>query len=176
MRWSIKVSESNKRHRRLLLNIGARCFWCLTKVDDNNSSIDHLIPRCITDNNCFYNKVLSCLKCNNERSNLQRVFKFYKIRAKLQRSPHYVVDEHERYMATHNDNRFNHLVLQSIEQYKESVRLSIARLIKVFNVTSRREFISKYALSDRNRSLTERYEHCFSNLKTDSVYNYKDVV
>lgn len=55
-----------EHRRRILEREGARCFYCLRKLNDSNTVFDHVAPRPIRDNS-YRNVVASCRRCNNRK-------------------------------------------------------------------------------------------------------------
>lgn len=64
-RETIPLSVSTKNYRKLLLRRGGcRCRFCGCKLNEENSNIDHLIPRSQGGDNSPANLVLTCITCN----------------------------------------------------------------------------------------------------------------
>jgi len=54
-------------NRKLILEReGWRCFYCLTKLDQNNHVLEHVVSRPEGDNS-FRNVVAACRRCNNRK-------------------------------------------------------------------------------------------------------------
>ncbi len=64
----------------LELNKNSKCVFCDKKLTETNVTTDHIIPLSKGGNNCQVNLIPSCLKCNNERGNMDfyEYFKFKK--------------------------------------------------------------------------------------------------
>lgn len=52
------------------MTVTTPCFWCGTKLDRHNRSIDHLVPRSLGGNSKPENLVLSCKFCNGRRGDM----------------------------------------------------------------------------------------------------------
>ncbi len=59
-----EVSENRKF---ILEREGWRCFYCLTKLDQNNHVVEHVVSR-PEGSNSFRNVVAACRRCNNRKS------------------------------------------------------------------------------------------------------------
>lgn len=72
-----RIKRRTKGYARQWLsnNLDAKCVYCETKLTQENSTTDHIIPVSKKGNNCQVNLVVTCKNCNNERGNLD--FKTY---------------------------------------------------------------------------------------------------
>jgi hypothetical protein len=61
---------SPPENRKLILDREEwRCFYCLTKLDENNHVIEHVVSR-PEGNNSYLNVVAACRRCNNRKDSL----------------------------------------------------------------------------------------------------------
>ena len=61
---------SPPENRKLILEREKwRCFYCLTKLDENNHVIEHVVSR-PEGNNSYRNVVAACRRCNNRKDSL----------------------------------------------------------------------------------------------------------
>lgn len=56
-----------------------RCIYCNKKLNETNATIDHIVPISKGGNNCQVNLVVVCIKCNNERGNME-FYKYLKLK------------------------------------------------------------------------------------------------
>lgn len=49
---------------------GKKCWYCGKKITPKNYSLDHKIPRVKGGNDSKYNKVVACIPCNQDKSNM----------------------------------------------------------------------------------------------------------
>lgn len=58
-------------NRKLILEReGWRCFYCMTKLDENNHVVEHVVSR-PEGSNSYRNVVAACRRCNNRKSSAQ---------------------------------------------------------------------------------------------------------
>jgi 5-methylcytosine-specific restriction endonuclease McrA len=76
MRFSQKTINSgktmnNKKAKKRKLNeiFGSQCFWCGKELEENEQTIDHLMPQSRGGSNSLENLRISCFPCNNSRGN-----------------------------------------------------------------------------------------------------------
>lgn len=77
LKWNgknVKRRTSGFAKEFILENKNLRCIYCNTKLNDNNVTTDHIIPISRGGNNCKLNLTVCCIKCNNERGDME----FYK--------------------------------------------------------------------------------------------------
>lgn len=43
------------------------CQWCNKEISRAEASTDHIIPYCLSKDNSWTNRVISCKQCNNEK-------------------------------------------------------------------------------------------------------------
>lgn len=72
-----KIKRRTKGYSKKFLqkNSDTNCIYCKTKLNTENSSVDHIIPISKGGNNSQLNLVVVCRDCNNERGDLE--FKTY---------------------------------------------------------------------------------------------------
>lgn len=92
------VCRPTARYKRLLRRVwaekyGHKCAYCLTDCEEE-STVDHVVPRSRGGRNSFANLVVCCLKCNQEKA-------------------HYLLEEINMT-----------LLLQPIKQYLENVEVA----------------------------------------------------
>lgn len=56
-----------QNRRRIIDREGWRCFYCLSKLDENNNVIEHVVSR-PTGDNSYRNVVAACRQCNNRKN------------------------------------------------------------------------------------------------------------
>lgn len=54
----------------LELHKKSKCIFCDKILTETNITTDHIIPLSKGGNNCQVNLIATCLKCNNERGNM----------------------------------------------------------------------------------------------------------
>jgi 5-methylcytosine-specific restriction endonuclease McrA len=59
-----KKAQNNGKRRRRMLRRHPFCRYCGCHVNDENSTLDHVIPRSKGGHNGMSNVVLCCLNCN----------------------------------------------------------------------------------------------------------------
>ncbi len=61
-------TKQNKIERRIELN-GSECCWCCKKLNREDITVEHLIPKSLGGSNAFDNLYLACRHCNQSRGN-----------------------------------------------------------------------------------------------------------
>lgn len=56
-------------------NKDSKCIYCMSKLNSENATADHIVPISEGGNNCQVNLVVCCKDCNSERGNMN--FKDY---------------------------------------------------------------------------------------------------
>lgn len=74
---SKKIRRRTKGYSKKLLDNHhvSNCIYCKTKLNQENCSVDHILPISKGGNNSKLNLIVVCKDCNNERGNLE--FKTY---------------------------------------------------------------------------------------------------
>ncbi len=62
-------------------NKKANCIYCNQKLNERNATADHIIPLSKGGNNCQVNLIACCMKCNNERGNMD-FYEYLKLKNK----------------------------------------------------------------------------------------------
>ncbi len=60
-------------------NKNSKCLYCNQKLTKTNITTEHIIPLSKGGNNCQVNLIACCLKCNNERGNMD-FYKYLKLK------------------------------------------------------------------------------------------------
>lgn len=81
---NVKRRTSGFAKSYVIRNRKSKCFYCETKLTEENATADHIIPISEGGNNSQVNLVVCCKSCNNERGN-EKFNKFlqYKNKKKL---------------------------------------------------------------------------------------------
>ncbi len=74
LRWSgknVKRRTTGFAKEFLKESYNPRCIYCSKQLDSSNATTDHIIPISKGGNNAKVNLVVCCMKCNNERGDME---------------------------------------------------------------------------------------------------------
>lgn len=67
---NMNPKDRDRRVRALTLRDGERCHYCKIKLNAENTTVDHVIPKARGGGNAIVNLVLACEPCNHARADM----------------------------------------------------------------------------------------------------------